>query len=103
MKDRPLPVAGATMPFYRSLFASFLKRWFRRYRKVRLPGAHLRRPLFLEPLESRVVPATLTVNSYLDTVNAAGMLSLRDAITIVNGGTSVLAAFNSQEQQQVKG
>jgi predicted outer membrane repeat protein len=59
--------------------------------------------LFLESLESRVVPATLAVNTFQDTVNATGILSLRDAITIVNGGAAALQNFNLSEQEQVSG
>ncbi|MCE9560483.1 MAG: hypothetical protein K8U57_00370 [Planctomycetes bacterium] len=57
------------------------------------------RPL-LEILQSRLAPATLTVNTLLDVTNS-GLLSLRDAIATINGGPAAFAALPPSEQTQV--
>src|SRR5262249_12965511 len=51
----------------------------------------------LEALEDRLVPATLTVNSLVDTVSGtAATLDLNEAILLINsGGTATDASGNS--------
>lgn len=58
--------------------------------------------LNLEPLESRLAPAVLTVNTTADVVNPSdGTLSLRDAISAINAGNA--NGLTAGEQNQVAG
>ena len=52
-------------------------------------------------LESRQAPATLTVNTVADNVRADSVLSLREALLVVNG--SLGRSLTSAEQAQVVG
>src|SRR5262249_38720759 len=68
----------------------------RRVRKMAPATGHLnkvrlRAGLLLEPLEDRLAPATITVNSALDeSANTLpGSISLREAILSINAGTDV--------------
>jgi predicted outer membrane repeat protein len=54
----------------------------------------------LEILEDRCTPATLTVNTTADTTQS-GLLSLRDALDVVNGGFPAFSALPIAEQSQV--
>src|SRR5262245_16493324 len=47
--------------------------------------------LFLQSLEDRSVPATITVTNNLDVVALDGSVSIREAINSINGGASVNA------------
>src|SRR5205085_2047161 len=70
----------------RAVIHSLLK-WFR----PRRPGTRVNpRPRFLpalEALERRWVPATLSVNSVADSTTAARVLTLREAVSVLNFGT----------------
>src|SRR4051812_39440078 len=56
----------------------------------------------LERLESRVLPATLTVNTAADENMVGVALSLREAIEVSNG-TVPVSALSPQQQTQVSG
>src|SRR5262245_43479020 len=56
-----------------------------------------------EPLETRDVPAILTVNTVVDSVNSLdNVLSLREAMQVVNG-TRALAQLSAPEAAQITG
>jgi CSLREA domain-containing protein len=69
------------------------------------PRRRQRRPRFvprLEPLEGRLAPAVLTVNTLADETTADNFLSLREAITVVdNPGT--YGSLSTAEQAQISG
>jgi CSLREA domain-containing protein len=92
---------------------SLLRRWFGPQQQIRKP---LRRPprtpqarLALETLEDRMAPAVVTVNTLADDVSADAVLTLREAITLVNAGTTAEPgnglgrALTLAEQAQVAG
>ena len=49
------------------------------------PKRRSRYALTIEGFEDRIVPATLTVNSVADTITAGSVLTLRQAILVVDG------------------
>jgi hypothetical protein len=53
----------------------------------RNPGTPKSRRLWLERLESRCLLSTFLVNSASDNLNQDGVLTLREAIAIVNAGS----------------
>jgi hypothetical protein len=55
----------------------------------------------LEALEDRLPPATLTVNTLLDETTADSTLSLREAINVVNSGST--AGLSPAEMAQISG
>lgn len=68
-------------------------RWFDRFRgqSTRPAKRMARRSLQVECLETRAVPATLTVTGTGDTIAVDGFITLREAITSVNAGANVNA------------
>ncbi|HEY7423917.1 MAG TPA: hypothetical protein VH682_06695, partial [Gemmataceae bacterium] len=95
------------------LFSSWLRNWKRSIQRqstlsrIRRPRATARRQttrLCLEVLEDRLAPAVLTVNSLSDNTSDTSVLTLRDAITLVNnagnpaslGQSSMPAGWASQ-------
>src|SRR5262249_18320641 len=56
---------------------------------------------WLEALEGRLAPAVLTVNTVADDTTADNFLSLREAISVVNSGST--SGLNSAEQTQISG
>jgi hypothetical protein len=56
--------------------------------------------LGLEMLDDRVVPAVLTINTLADTTDS-GLLSVRDAISVVDGGST--SGLPASEVNQVSG
>ena len=52
-----------------------------------------RRPLVIEALEDRTAPAVLTVNSPSDNLSADVLLTLREAVALVNNGGNADAAL----------
>jgi len=89
---------------WRSL-ASILHKPLSQRRNVKSPKRicpRQQRRLWLEPLEDRLAPATLTVNITADAVNPSdGTLSLRDAISAINAGNS--NGLTTGEKNQVSG
>jgi hypothetical protein len=68
------------------------------------PSSPKRNPrpfLWLEQLEERFPPAVLTVNSLADTTAAGTVLTLREAVLVVDG--TLGRSLTSQEQAQVSG
>jgi titin len=65
------------------------RRRFHHTRPVRRPQCRHQLPLRLEPLEDRVTPAVITVNTTADTIAIDGLASLREAITSVNNQADV--------------
>jgi CSLREA domain-containing protein len=57
--------------------------------------------LQLEILEDRLAPATLTVNTLADEATADTTLSLREAVGVVNSGST--GGLSSAERAQVSG
>ena len=53
--------------------------------------ASVRTRLGLAPMEDRITPATITVDSNLDTVAVDGVVTIREAIESVNGGANINA------------
>src|SRR5260370_39370535 len=78
-----------------------------RSKRARHPRARLspgsRRSIVprLEILENRWAPAVLTVNTLVDETTADNTLSLREAINVINSGST--AGLSSAEQAQVSG
>src|SRR5262245_17096009 len=62
-------------------------------RKAR-PMKPTRARLTVSPMEDRLVPATLFVNSLFDNTTADAELTLREAIALVNQGGNAVAALN---------
>src|SRR5262245_48283932 len=56
--------------------------------KARPLAARPRTRPTIEQLEDRTVPAILTVNSLLDSATATDVLTLREAIQVVNAGST---------------
>ncbi len=80
--------------FLRQLFSS---KWSSR-KGARTGGSKRRTrkyalPLRLEMLETRLAPATLTVNGVLDNTTADSVLTLREAMLLVNSGGNATAAL----------
>src|ERR1700722_10438261 len=85
-----------------SLKARFMAASARRNNRRAQRTTVRRRPLVLEPLEDRLMPASLIVNTNADLVNPTdGTLSLRDAINAVNNGNA--NGLTGGEQNQVSG
>src|SRR6185369_6646868 len=90
---------------------SLLRSRTRRNLKSSSPTNHARRPFkpLLEALEDRVTPATLTVNTLADDLNSDSLLTLREAMTLVNAGTTndpgngLDRALSADELRQVNG
>jgi hypothetical protein len=91
---------------------SLLRRWFGPKGQVRKPIQRLPRRtprLALETLEDRTAPAVVTVNTVADNIEADALLTLREAITLVNAGTTAEPgnglgrALTAAEQGQVVG
>src|SRR5438552_8139498 len=84
-------------------FSDWLKAMSRRSeaprRGKRLPGR--RCVLRLEALENRLAPAVLTVNTLADKTTADNSLSLREAVGVVNGGST--SGLSTAERAQVSG
>lgn len=72
----------------------FCRAWSNRRRRSRIVG--------VENLETRLVPATITVNTTADDTAADSTLSLREAIEVSNGSLLV-SSLSTQEQAQVNG
>src|ERR1051326_1398910 len=68
-------------------------------RGQRLPGR--RSVPRLEALENRLAPAVLTVNTLADQVTANNFLSLREAVGVVNSGST--SGLSTAERAQVSG
>jgi hypothetical protein len=66
------------------MFSSWLKRYWCAPRRVKAPLPRTFRP-HLEPLEDRMTPATLEVNTVLDNNMRDGKLSFREALMLTNG------------------
>jgi FG-GAP-like repeat len=88
---------------------SFWGRWFRRLWDARPRPAAYRRPRCARPaveiLETRLTPATLTVNTLVDENTFGGTdptLSLREAIELTDG-TLAVSSLSPAEQAQVSG
>src|SRR5438128_7850672 len=84
-------------------FSDWLKAMSRRSeaprRGKRLPGR--RCVPHLEALENRLAPAVLTVNTLADETTADNSLSLREAVGVVNSGST--SGLSTAEQAQVSG
>jgi hypothetical protein len=74
-------------------FRNWLKNLKANLRGMRRHGKSQSTRLLLEPLEGRLGPAVLTVNSLLDNTTADAVLTLREAILLVNNGGSARAAL----------
>src|SRR5437016_1716591 len=72
-----------------------------RHRACLRPGGRQSFVPRLEVLEDRWAPAVLTVNTLADETAADNTLSLREAISVVNSGST--AGLSSAEQAQVSG
>src|SRR5919197_610972 len=85
------------------LFSGWLKAMSRRSgaprRGQRRPGR--RCVPRLEALENRLAPAVLTVNTLTDQVTANNVLSLREAVGVVNSGST--SGLSTAERAQVSG
>src|SRR5262249_60582485 len=69
--------------------------WLRKLfsRKARPLAARPRTRPALEVLEDRLAPAVLTVNSVADNVTSDSLLTLREALQLVNAGGDASAAL----------
>src|SRR5207249_1506686 len=82
------------------MLASWLSRWARRTGRTSPRRQGTARPRAagfwprLEALEDRLAPATLTVNSAADNTTADGVLTLREAVLLVNNGGDATAALS---------
>src|SRR5215216_4889446 len=81
--------------------SSMPRRRTRADRLVPLARARAARPR-VEMIEDRVLLATLTVNTTLDSVTRDGVLTLREAILVANNdGSLPFASLTAAEQAQI--
>jgi CSLREA domain-containing protein len=92
-------IAQAASVWEKTMFLNFWSRKGNSRSRSRPRPRHFRP--FVEVLESRLAPATLTVNTAADETAADSVLSLREAINVVN--TQSEAGLSTAEQNQISG